>query len=118
MFKTELTITALDNRPGWFVLDKALVWEENNLATIVPKGFDTDLASIPRAFRWLLDQNGKSKKAAVLHDFMYRTGRLSRKAADDLFHRALIAEGVNPIGRWLYWAGVRLGGWAAYKARR
>lgn len=50
---------------------KELVWEGpisdkgRVLVFTVFAGFVTDLASIPQAFRWMLDPNGKSRRAAV-----------------------------------------------------
>jgi hypothetical protein len=115
MFITTLRLEA--EQPGYWVLLEPLIWD-SKLTVIVPKGFRTDLASIPRLFRWLLQQNGKSRRAAVLHDFLYRHHKMSRKDADALFHTALTVEKVNPVGRWLYWAGVRAGGWIAYGHKR
>src|SRR5690606_27796302 len=78
----------------------------------------TDLASIPRIFRWLLNQNGNSRRPAVLHDYLYRMQPISRAEADAIFRRALEAEGVILPGRWLYWSGVRMGGWIAWRGHR
>lgn len=111
MFTTPLRLEA--DRPGYWVLLSPLIWDGEERYE-VPAGFITDLASIPRVFRWLLEQNGGSRRAAVLHDYLYRTHVTSRAQADELFSKALKAEGVNPIGGFLYWAGVRLGGWAVY----
>ena len=111
MFLTPLDLRA--DKPGHWVLLRELIWDDG-VRIVVPAGFVTDLASIPRAFRWLLQQNGASRKAAVLHDFLYRTHRMTRKDSDAMFKKALAAEGVNPVGGWLYWAGVRVGGRMAF----
>lgn len=116
MFVTPLRLEA--ERPGYWVLLYPLVWQDEETRYEVPAGFVTDLASIPRAFRWLLQQNGGSRKASVLHDWAYRTHVLDRSAADALFRKALAAEGVGGIGRFLYWSGVRVGGWVAYRNYR
>lgn len=39
----------------------------------VPKGFITDFASVPRILHSVLPKTGKYGKAAVLHDYLYRT---------------------------------------------
>lgn len=118
MFHGPLILEAVRERPGWWRLVEDLVWDDGERSFTVPAGFLTDLASIPRAFRWLLQQNGRSRFPAVLHDYLYRTHAVSRAEADSIFYRALKAESVNPVGRFLYWAGVRLGGWLPYRQRR
>lgn len=109
MFVTPLRLEA--TKPGYWTLLAPLIWDDGEKRYEVPEGFETDLASIPRAFRWLLQQNGGSRRAAVLHDFAYKTHFASRAEADALFRKALAEEGVNPVGRFLYWSGVRVGGW-------
>jgi len=37
----------------------------------VPRGMLTDLASVPRGFRWLVSRAGKHLEAAVVHDWLY-----------------------------------------------
>lgn len=84
----------------------------------VPRGFITDLASVPPPFRNLLDTNGTSRKAAVLHDWLYCTQRCDREQADRLFRFALMRTQTGPIARAMYYSGVRLGGWRYYGERR
>lgn len=81
---------------------------------VVPAGFETDFASIPRGLWNVLPKRGKHDAPAVLHDAAYRgallTGgglrvRLVRALADDLFLEAMRARGVNRVSRRLmYWA--------------
>lgn len=64
-----------------------------------------------------LDPNGRSRKPAVLHDYLYHAGRLrvfDRRAADDLLRVALRSEGASAAVAWAFWRGVRLGGWLAW----
>ncbi len=85
----------------------------------VPAGFRTDLTSVPRPFRWLVDVGGDHAPAAVLHDYLSReylwpmtgaTGTLvDRSDADGIFRRVLGELGVSAPRRWLMWAGVRVG---------
>lgn len=58
----------------------------------VPKGFQTDLASIPQAFRWLIPQIGKHLPAAIVHDCLYNCSmrkwykvNLTREEVDQMF---------------------------------
>lgn len=76
----------------------------------VPKGFETDLATIPRLFWSILPPHGYYGKAAVIHDYCYVNGFVSKRWADDIFLQAM--EDLK-IPAWkriiMYWA-VRLFG--------
>lgn len=89
----------------------------------VPTGFLSDGASVPRlipglvrlAFGGFID----TLSAAILHDWLYQTGRVPRGDADALFWEALREDGEGAAGAWTMWAGVRLGGWWPWwKSRR
>lgn len=54
-------------------------------------------------------------RAAVIHDYLYQYGSLTRKQADDVFYRALRADGVARWRAWILWMGVRIGGSHYYK---
>jgi hypothetical protein len=77
---------------------------------VVPKGFCTDGASIPRAFWNVLRPFDKYIEAAVLHDYLYahpEAYSVDRKLADDLFLEAMEACGVRPWKRRVIWNAVR-----------
>ena len=80
----------------------------------VPAGFETDFASTPRFFWRIVPPAGKYTKAAVVHDWLYRSGLLSRREADRVFFLAMTDLGVPWWNRWLMWAAVRLGGAKAF----
>lgn len=101
-------------RPGHWKLLSDLRWDGDDFAYVVPAGFETDLASVPRLLRCVLNRNGASRRPAVLHDALYHAQTVSRARADEIFRQALKAEGVIAPGRFMYWAGVRLGGWLAW----
>ena len=70
----------------------------------VPRGFFTDLASVPPPFNNLYPANGKYAAAAVLHDFLCEylsitiKGKptcITRRIADDIFMDAMFQLGVN-----------------------
>ena len=83
----------------------------------VPVGFVTDFASVPRVplAYWLV--GGVGNKAAVIHDYLYRTcflGADKRIDADKTFKEAL---GVLNIAAWRcegMYLGVRAFGWKFY----
>ena len=113
MFTTPLRLEA--TTPGRWMLTSDLIWHSDTERYVVPAGFETDLASVPRLLRCVLNRNGASRRPAVLHDALYRTQVVSRARADEIFRQALEAEGVIAPGIALYWLGVRVGGWVAWR---
>ena len=102
--------------PGeWQLLSPLVYTSKAGGVWIVPKGFITDLASIPRAARILIDRNGPSRPAATLHDYLYATGAVSRAEADLLFLEALEAASVSWVTRHLMHSAVRVAGWMFYR---
>ena len=87
-------------------------WRRN---IIVPAGFRTDLASVPRVFRSIIPQLGRQNLPAVLHDYLYVTHTFgSRARCDELFLKALAWAGVGWVKRNAMYAAVRVGGWAPW----
>jgi len=86
-------------------------------AVIVPRGFLTDFASVPGILRGILDHDNLVAPAALIHDFLYSSGIVSRAQADEIFRAALICNGVSKPVAWAYWVGVRAGGWTKYGQR-
>ena len=90
-----------------------LVYHGNRDTFVVPAGFRTDFASVPRVVVWLIPRFGRYTMAAVLHDWLVTAGiaggAVSSRDADGLFRRVLHEEGVPPVRRWLMWTGVRWG---------
>lgn len=90
--------------------------ERCDTAVTVPAGFLTDFASIPRVVWSVIGHPaGRYAQAAVLHDWMYRSGSVRRSRADELFRESMLVLGVPAWQRWAMWAAVRVGGWAAYR---
>ena len=80
---------------------------------VVPTGYVTDFASVPRLFWRVEPPFGIAAPAAVVHDYLYSTGglgRYTRRQADEIFREALAVLGVGMIKRNLLFAAVRIGG--------
>jgi len=89
-------------------------FEGNLTETTVPRGFNTDLASIPVIVpKWVAQKVANHLEAAVVHDFLYRTGAYTRELCDHIFLAAMEAAGVPWWRRQLMYRGVRLGGRAS-----
>ncbi len=79
---------------------------------VVPKNFETDLASVPRPL-WpiLAPQYSGFIAPAILHDYLYRCDTTStRQFADEVLYSALITKGVTPFTATKFYLGVRLFG--------
>lgn len=72
---------------------------------VVPTGFETDLASVPRALQGILPASGPYNRASVLHDAGYFGKLVTKDGArihlvkakcDLLFREAMLLAGVDP----------------------
>ena len=83
----ELTVDEIKALKGVGVKVKR---ETNKTETItVPKGFVTDLASVPRAMWWLIAPFDVAR-AAIIHDLLYKAIRQYRWKKKDAEDKALI----------------------------
>ncbi len=79
---------------GMFRLLSPLVYYSDLLGEeiVVPTGFETDFASIPRIFQNIIQVNGKHRKAAVVHDYLCvnkKKLRMPQGLADKIFREAM-----------------------------
>jgi hypothetical protein len=111
---------------GTYALGRSLPYWGKQDRIVVPEGYRTDLASVPRIMRALVDVAGRHNRAAILHDWLctlqrraYASGkspRIDSVDTDGLFRRCLRELGVSRGRRTLYWLGVRWG--AAWQPHR
>jgi hypothetical protein len=102
----------------WVLTDPLIGLRKNGDKIIAPRGFITDLASIPRPFRGVFNVNGLLRAPAVLHDWLYCSQRYSRAEADAIFLEAMEARGMDRATRYAVYATVRAFGWAYYNKRK
>lgn len=104
--------------PHWTIL-QPLIYESDvaQRVFIVPEGFVTDFASVPRLPLAFLLTGDQAHEAAVIHDYIYAHKLLTRSQADAVFKEAMGVSGEPGWRAWLMWAGVRLGGWVAWNDR-
>ncbi len=114
---------------SWRLLEP-LIFESAIVGTVlVPAGFTTDFASVPRLPVAYLLAGDAADAAAVVHDYLYRTAVVERSSADDVFaeameyperfHGTLKVElmRIKKEPAWrrgIMWAAVRAGGGGAY----
>lgn len=116
-FTSPLEVRFLRGRKWELTRGIVYAFEKNDGIT-VPKGFVTDFASLPRVLWSLIPPTGQHAPAAVLHDYLYKTGRFTRAASDRFFLDAMKASGVSWTRRWMMYRGVRAGGGRAWRAHR
>lgn len=108
---------------------------------VVPAGFVTDYASIPRALGWLIPPRGKYNRPAIVHDWLYqhapvdsvRMGaadeqsqanraesdfRCTQSRADAIMREACENVDNRLTQRWAIYLGLRAGGWVAWRRYR
>lgn len=135
-FTTPLDLRYMDGRkwevraPFEFHLDHL----GSNERVVIPVGFITDFASIPRALWRVLPPTGQYGKAAVIHDWLYQYrivtvlwpqvdkavgARLVERAeADHILLEGMQALEVGWLTRSTIYSGVRAGGWHSWNKYR
>ncbi len=123
MFLTDLVVKELPD--GRKELAQPLIYSSKEYdPVVVPSGYKTDYASVPRLPFVYLVFNGISPKASTMHDFLYSTvmtikekdakGK-RRSRADHMFLEAMKAEKTPFHIRWLAFIAVRAFGGAHMK---
>lgn len=103
------------SNPTWRLTAALVYWSDLlKRLVIVPKGFVTDFASVPRLPVAYLLAGGEANEAAIVHDYLYHSHEVARDVADAVFEEAMAVTGQPWWRRKLMWAGVRLFGAAPY----
>lgn len=96
------------------------VWLSAERTTVlcIPAGTTSDYSSIPSVLpQWVVGRWDQHDIAGFAHDWLYQLG--AARAVADRVWRIIARSGdrhVNPVQGWLGWAGIRVGGWKAYRA--
>lgn len=111
-FLTSLDAMLVQSEPALWKLTLPLIYQSDVAQDtfVVPPGFVTDLASVPRYPIVYFLAGGTSNEASVIHDWLYTAKPITRAMADAVLREASALTGVPGWRRWIMWAGVRLGG--------
>ena len=117
-FTDILIVSPLSDGERWVVRKEFSYYldddNEDSEKIVVPTGYVTDFASVPRAFWKIVPKWGKYGSAAVIHDYLYDTQKKSRKESDKIFLNGMRILGVPKWKRYgMYWS-VRIFGFFSY----
>lgn len=106
-----------------YFLTSPISWKPNlgqadYLEVVVPRGFVTDFASIPRMFWSLFRPDGDYAYAAVVHDYLYWEQKRDPAEADHIFKLAMGDFEVGKITKAIFYAAVRLVGDIAWEENK
>jgi len=96
-----------------------LSFKLDGISYVIPDGFMTDFSSVPRMLRWLFTPTGEPHQVAgLVHDVLYSSTYVTRKAADVAFRDVARLMGQSKLpSQLMYWA-LRLGGSFAFRSNR
>lgn len=117
--RTNLKLVPLKDGKRYELLEEYW-YEVNGYIIKVPKGFITDLASVPRAFWSIFPPFGSYTSAAVVHDFLYseyNTTGINRTLADKIFLFVMEELGVGYLRRKAMYRAVRSFGELSWKKK-
>jgi len=104
--------------PGLWILLEDMEFNTSRGLFVVPAGFITDMASVPRALTWLVPPTkSEIAEASVLHDWFYSKNsiQVTRAFADRCLKEIMISRGATrKLGNIAY-SGVRIGGTKHYR---
>lgn len=120
---TKLLLEPLPNGTHWRVHQSWRYRLADGREHTVPEDRVTDLASTPQIVWNLYPPFGKYTRAAVLHDDIYKTGRIagvacSRHEADDILREVMAEWGCEPEVCDMFHNAVRVGAgdtWERYR---
>jgi len=110
--KTDLVVKHVRKSRKWELMEEFRYETKKRGTIVVPKGYVTDGASVPRGLWNLFPPNGKYLEAAVVHDYIYTDlcSVYTKEEADNIFVDVMEELGIAYWRRQAMWLGVHLGG--------
>jgi hypothetical protein len=105
------------------LLEDVVYQDSEGKVWTVPKGYESDYASIPRALSWYYAKSGPYNLAAVVHDYLItdvleKQHAIESNRVDEIFKEAMADLDIPKARQWVMWAGVRLGAIGNKKRRK
>ncbi len=104
MKETELTLKPIGFNNWELTTDFKQIIDDKEI--LIPKGFQTDLASVPRIF-WAMFPPFSCPQPSVVHDFLY-TQNINSKERDQIFYDLMIRYGMYQWKAKIMWGAVRI----------
>ncbi len=95
-----------------------ITFETKQYKIVVPKGFITDLGSIPIMLQPIFPKDGKAMFGYILHDYLYQMGLFTRDESDDILEDAMHSLGVSYFRGKSVRIGLKIGGQKAWNEHR
>ena len=115
-----------DDMSEW-TMEEPLTFVYEGVHLTAPKGYITNLASVPRLLWMIWPPFGRYGKAAAIHDYLYtnkgfiltndEVTHYTRSECDEIFLAGMKTLGVNWFTQLVLFAGVRVGGWWYWNKR-
>lgn len=104
----------------WAMLNADYQANAAKVPLVVPKGFVTDFASVPRYLRPLVSTSALMAAGSVVHDYLYwvQSSNCPREQADRAQRRLMEAEGVAAYEARAFHLAVRIFGGRAWRDNR
>lgn len=121
-FLTDLKISLREDSDKINLLEANLAYDSDIIGrVVVQKGFQTDLASVPRLPIAYALFGDRAHRESVLHDYLYRVDarpEITYSQANKVFLEAMKVRGKPFYIRWPMYIGVCLGGWTAWHKKK
>ena len=117
-FPNPLDVRYVDERQ--FKLLEPFAYINSPVKIVVPAGFITDGASIPKAVWSIVGSpwTGKYVYATIPHDWGYTTQTMTRREVDDIFNEGMRILGVSWWKRKLMYRCVRMFAWVCWNKKK
>jgi|ERR1035437_5503160 hypothetical protein len=114
-FSDKLIVEPVGDGKNWIVYN-SFNYQSDVLDTIIniPREFITDGASIPRLFWDIFIPTGPYFQAAVVHDYLYRWQKFTRRQSDDTLLEGMWVLHCKLRQYFIIYIMVRLFGWYAW----
>lgn len=101
--------------PWWITLVR-IDFNLNGVDYSIRPGFITNLGSVPKRLRHIVDPDDESLLAFIIHDYLYskNVAGIAREDADKAMREIAIMCGQDKVEAYVTWIGVRLGGWTQF----
>lgn len=112
--RTLISVTKL-GKGKWQLEDELIVYIAPLMPIVIPAGFVTDFASVPRLLWWLISPTDDTLAIpAIIHDLLYRTQWLTRRMSDEVMNMLMMHRKASPVARFFVYRALRLAGWVAW----